>query len=233
MNALFWGLGLLIFLEGQTPDPFMTIRETMIRQDIQGRGVTSPEILNAFRQVPRHLFVPKALQQSAYDDRPLPIGYRQTISQPYIVAFMTDLLDPQPTDTVLEIGTGSGYQAAILATLCAKVYSMEIIPGLGHEATQRLKDLGYSNVEVQVGDGYQGWPEHAPFDKIIVTAAPRKIPQALIDQLSSGGRLVIPAGPQYGGQFLWIVSKDKTGAIHKQRSLPVAFVPMIHGQEKE
>ncbi|MFQ6614057.1 MAG: protein-L-isoaspartate(D-aspartate) O-methyltransferase, partial [Fidelibacterota bacterium] len=189
------------------------------------------KVLEAFYTVPRHRFVPDEFQQEAYEDHPLPIGQGQTISQPYIVAFMTELLDPQPSDTVLEIGTGSGYQTALLSVLCAWVYSMEIVPELGQNAARRLDRMGYKNIEVQVGDGYRGWPEHAPFNKIIITAAPPEIPATLVDQLAPGGILVVPAGPKYGGQSLWVVTRDGEGQITKRRSLPVAFVPMIHGNK--
>ncbi|RMF07380.1 MAG: protein-L-isoaspartate(D-aspartate) O-methyltransferase [Candidatus Neomarinimicrobiota bacterium] len=206
----------------------MTARERMLRRDLQGRGITNPRVLEAFRTVPRHLFVQREFRPEAYDDHPLPIGHGQTISQPYIVAYMTELLDPQPTDTVLEIGTGSGYQAAILSTLCSRVYTIEIIPELGTAASQRLQRLGYKNVDVKIGDGYQGWPEKAPFQKIILTAAPPAIPDTLLDQLAPGGKMVVPAGPRYGGQTLWLVTKDRQGKITKKRTLPVAFVPMVH-----
>ena len=175
--------------------------------------------------VKRHLFVPESLRSKAYDDRPLPIGHGQTISQPYIVALMTEKLDPRKTDRILEIGTGSGYQAAVLAELVDEVYSIEIVEPLGKRAAETLKALDYANVHLRIGDGYQGWPEHAPFDAIIVTCAPEKIPQPLIDQLKEGGRMMIPVGRQFGAQDLYLLEK-KDGEILKTAILPVRFVPM-------
>jgi len=177
-------------------------------------------------RVPRHRFVPALHDNLAYENRPLPIGEGQTISQPYIVALMTDLLDPKPTDTVLEVGTGSGYQAAVLAERVAKVYTIEIVEALGLRARQILGELGYRNVEVRVGDGYGGWPAAAPFDAIIVTAAPAAIPQALIDQLKPGGRMVIPVGAPSDVQHLLLVEKQSDGRTTTKRTLPVRFVPL-------
>ncbi len=172
-------------------------REHMVARQIAARGVSNPRVLEAMRSVERHRFVPPDAVDLAYTDQPLPIGHGQTISQPYIVALMTELLDPQPSDTVLEIGTGSGYQAAVLATLVSHVYTIEIIPALADEAARRLEELGYHNVTVRCADGYRGWPEHAPFDGIIVTAAPPTIPRPLLDQLAPGARLVVPVGEFY------------------------------------
>jgi len=180
----------------------------------------------AMGKVPRHRFVPVLQDIFAYDNRPLPIGEGQTISQPYIVALMTDLLDPKPTDTVLEVGTGSGYQAAVLAELVAKVYTIEIVEALGLRARQVLGELGYRNVEVRVGDGYGGWPAAAPFDAIIVTAAPAAVPQPLIDQLKPGGRMVIPVGASSDAQHLLLVEKQSDGRTTTRRALPVRFVPL-------
>lgn len=180
------------------------------------------------RSVPRHLFVPEELRAHAYDDSPLPIGEGQTISQPYIVALMTDLLDPQPGHSVLEIGTGSGYQAAILSQLVRQVYSIEVIPELAAEASERLQRLGYRNVSVKAGDGNAGWPEHAPYDGIIVTAAAAKVPAALLAQLRNGGRMVIPVG-ESGSQELVLIEKSASGAIAERSILPVAFVPLVAG----
>ncbi len=180
------------------------------------------------RDVPRHLFVPKMSRIAAYEDHPLSIGYGQTISQPYIVGFMTEAALLQAEDKVLEIGTGSGYQAAVLAELVDKVYTIEIVQPLAEQAEERLKDQGYANIFVRYGDGYKGWPEEAPFDAIVVTAAPNTIPQELVNQLKVGGRMVIPVGSFY--QELYRITKTKEG-IKKESLLPVRFVPMVHGDE--
>ena len=198
----------------------------MIESQIRGRGVRDERVLEAMRRVPRHEFVPADQQQVAYGDHALPIGYGQTISQPYIVGFMTEALMLTESDVVLEIGSGSGYQAAILAELAREVYSIELVPALAERARQTLARLGYRNVQVRAGDGYQGWPEHAPFSRIIVTAAPEAIPQALVEQLAVGGRMILPVGPAAGDQELVIVTKSKDG-IATVRSLPVRFVPMV------
>jgi protein-L-isoaspartate(D-aspartate) O-methyltransferase len=189
-----------------------------------GRASFSPQVLNAMAAVPRHRFVPPAWQTQAYADRPLPIGHGQTISQPFIVALMTELLDLKGGERVLEIGTGSGYQAAVLAELAREVYTIEIVDPLGRQAADALKALGYRNVEVRVGDGYRGWPERAPFDAIIVTAAPPAIPQALIDQLRPGGRMVVPVGRQFETQVLTVIEKRADGAITRR------FVPMVEAR---
>ena len=200
-------------------------RMEMVEYQIRRRGVTDQEVLEAMEQVPRHEFVPDNLKSQAYADHPLPIGYGQTISQPYIVALMTELLELKNTDRVLEIGTGSGYQAAILAQIVAEVYTVEIIEPLAIEARERLKRLGYTNVHVLHGDGYYGWEEHAPYDAIIVTCAPDHIPQPLVQQLKDGGRLVIPVGPPGGYQTLWQVTK--VGHEIKKRNVTgVLFVPL-------
>jgi protein-L-isoaspartate(D-aspartate) O-methyltransferase len=191
-----------------------------------GRPRFSEAVMAAMGKVPRHRFVPALQDIFAYDNRPLPIGEGQTISQPYIVALMTDLLDPKPTDTVLEVGTGSGYQAAVLAELVAKVYTIEIVEALGLRAKQVLGELEYRNVEVRVGDGYGGWPAAAPFDAIIVTAAPAAVPQPLIDQLKPGGRMVIPVGAPSDVQHLLLVEKQSDGRTTTRRALPVRFVPL-------
>ena len=191
-----------------------------------GRPRFGEAVMAAMGKVPRHRFVPVLQDIFAYDNRPLPIGEGQTISQPYIVALMTDLLDPKPTDTVLEVGTGSGYQAAVLAELVAKVYTIEIVEALGLRARQVLGELGYRNVEVRVGDGYGGWPAAAPFDAIIVTAAPAAVPQPLIDQLKPGGRMVIPVGASSDAQHLLLVEKQSDGRTTTRRALPVRFVPL-------
>lgn len=195
----------------------------MVERQIAGRGVRDQRVLDALRAVPRHLFVPSSMQPYAYMDSPLPIGYGQTIPQPYIVAFMSEALKLKPQDRVLEIGTGSGYQAAVLSLLVKSVYSIEIVEPLGKEASKRLQRLGYTNVKVRIGDGYRGWPEAAPFQAIIVTAAPGHIPQPLLDQLAPGGRLVIPVGK--GTQTLVRIKRTSKG-FRQERLLPVRFVPM-------
>jgi protein-L-isoaspartate(D-aspartate) O-methyltransferase len=206
-------------------------RERMVERQIERRGVENARVLQALRDVKRHLFVPPDEVSSAYEDHPLPIGHGQTISQPYIVAIMTESIDPQPDDRVLEIGTGSGYQAAVLSELVKVVYSIEIVEALGLAAAERLKKLGYDNVTVRIGDGYKGWPEKAPFDAIVVTAAPPEIPQALIDQLAEGGRMVVPVGTSY--QELLLVEKMKGGEIKKRVITAVRFVPMVKGKEEK
>ncbi len=200
--------------------------ERMVREQIAARDVRDARVLQAMRAIPRHEFVPPALTDQAYEDYPLPIGLGQTISQPYIVALMTELLEPRKEDRVLEIGTGSGYQAAVLSRLVKQVYTIELIDELAASARQRLRRLGYTNVEVRAGDGYAGWPEQAPFDKIIVTAAPEASPQALVNQLKPGGVMVVPAGPRIA-QELMVVEKDKKGATKTRSVLPVRFVPMV------
>ena len=209
-----------------------TEQAEMIAEQIEARGVRDPRVLEALRAVPREEFVPEELEAEAFADRPLPIGHGQTISQPYIVAIMTEMLESGENDRVLEIGTGSGYQAAVLSQLAKKVYSIEVVEPLGLEAKERLQRLGYENVEVRIGDGYKGWPAEAPFDRIILTAAPPEIPQALIDQLAPGGRLVAPEGHRWGMQYLITINKDEKGRIKRKRGEPVRFVPMVHGEEK-
>lgn len=195
-----------------------------------GRAEISPRVLDAMRSVPRHEFVPEAERGSAYRNRPLPIGHGQTISQPFIVALMTDLLEIKPGDRVLEVGTGSGYQAAVLARLAAHVFSIEIVEPLGREAAETLARLGYTNVTTKIGDGYAGWPEHAPYDGIIVTAAPEHIPGDLIDQLKPGGRMVIPVGGFE--QDLRVVNKRADGTTTTEEIIPVRFVPLIREKPK-
>lgn len=182
-------------------------------------------VMQAMASTPRHEFVPQSLQDVAYENRPLPIGYGQTISQPYIVALMTELLKPGPEHRVLEIGTGSGYQAAILSALVDQVYSIEIVEPLGEQTAAKLADLGYSNVETRIADGYDGWPEQAPFDGIIVTAAISHIPPPLVKQLRNGGRMVIPVGTRFQTQYLTLVEKDAEGKVTTRQLLPVSFVP--------
>jgi len=207
-----------------TVDQFAERRLRMVESQIAARGVKDPLVLEAMRKVPRHLFVPDNLQDSAYDDSPLPIGHGQTISQPYIVAFMTECLGLKGGERVLEVGTGSGYQAAVLAEIVGSVYSIEIVGALAAEAKERLKRLGYRNVSVRQGDGYRGWPDKAPFDAIIVTAAPDHVPQPLVDQLKVGGRMIIPVGSMY--QELVLVTKQDAHRVKEEAVLPVRFVPM-------
>jgi protein-L-isoaspartate(D-aspartate) O-methyltransferase len=211
----------------RTSDLFTAARERMVREQIENRGIRSADILRAMRATPRHLFVPKEVQAEAYDDHPLPIGYGATISQPYIVAFMTALLGPSKQQRVLEIGTGSGYQAAVLAQLVSRVYSVEIVPELAQSAQKTLSALGYCNVLVRQGDGYEGWQEYAPFDRIIVTAAASEVPKALIEQLAIGGRLVAPVGPTWI-QELIVVDKKPDGTVKRSTGPLVMFLPMRH-----
>ena len=201
----------------------------MVEQQLLARDITDPRVVRAMRRVPRDRFVPPDQRQRAYEDRPLPIGYRQTISQPYIVAYMTQALRLTPDAKVLEVGTGSGYQAAVLAELAAAVYSIEIVAQLAERARDTLAELGYANVQVRHGDGYAGWPEQAPFDAIMVTAAPDHIPQPLVDQLAVGGRLIIPVGQDR--QTLTILTRTEDG-IEQDTTLPVLFVPMTGEAEQ-
>jgi protein-L-isoaspartate(D-aspartate) O-methyltransferase len=207
-------------------------REQMIREQILSRGIKDQRVLNAIRQTPRHLFVSPELAEMAYEDRPLPIGHGQTISQPYIVALMTDLARLGALDRVLEIGTGSGYQAAILSRLAAQVYTIEYIEALGLEAKKRLKDLHYENVEVRIGDGYRGWPEHQPFNAILVTAAIDRVPQPLLDQLKPSARMIIPLGTETESQNLVVIEKDGHGGIRRSEIIPVRFVPFLGSKGK-
>lgn len=199
----------------------------MVRDQIASRGIRSEAVLNAMRVTPRHSFMPRNVQSQAYDDYPVPIGYEQTISQPYIVAFMTEMLDPRNPHRVLEIGTGSGYQAAILSVLAKEVYTIEIVAQLAASATGTLKRLGYRNVFVREGDGYNGWPEKAPFDRIILTAAPPELPQTLVNQLKPGGRLLAPVGRSVLDQQIMLVEKAADGKVTTRSVLPVRFVPMV------
>jgi protein-L-isoaspartate(D-aspartate) O-methyltransferase len=205
-------------------DKYEIRRISMVENQIRNRGVKDPEVLKAMKKVPRHLFVPEEYLDEAYNDYPLPIGYGQTISQPYIVAYMTEAVRPSVKKKALEIGTGSGYQAAVLAEIVDKVYTIEIVPELAKESAERLKKLGYDNIVCKYGDGYLGWKEYAPFDIILVTAAPENIPQPLIDQLADGGRLIIPVGTAGGVQELVMVIK-RNGKTETRRLTFVRFVP--------
>jgi protein-L-isoaspartate(D-aspartate) O-methyltransferase len=234
-------LGLIAALAGggaQAQDAYTRERAALLREIAAmarntgaetGRPVFGARVMAAMAKVPRHRFVASTYGALAYANRPLPIGHGQTISQPYIVALMTDLLDAKPGDAVLEIGTGSGYQAAVLAELVASVYTIEIIEPAGKNAAALLQQLGYKNIETRIGDGYIGWPERAPFDAIIVTAAAPRVPPALVAQLKSGGRMVIPIGGEGEVQFLHVMVKQADGSISTQRSLPVRFVPLTRG----
>ncbi len=206
-------------------------RQRMVEQQLKPRGIKDERVLAAMAKVPREEFVPADARPSAYEDGPLPIGYDQTISQPYVVAFMTEQLRPRQSDRVLEIGSGSGYQAAILGELVAEIYTIEIVEPLAKSAEATLQRLGYNNVHIKVGDGYKGWPEEAPFDAIIVTCAPQKVPQPLIDQLKDGGRMVIPVGERFAQQ-LYLLEK-KNGQLKESITLPVRFVPMLREPEKK
>lgn len=206
--------------------------ETELTQSYTGYSRFSEAVMTAMADIPRHRFVPEELQLFAYANGPLSIGHGQTISQPYIVALMTELLAVGPEDTVLEIGTGSGYQTAVLSRLVKRVYSVEVVEPLGLAARERLQTLGYQNIETRVGDGYQGWPENAPYDGIIVTAAAPHIPQPLTEQLKPGGRLVIPVGRPFGAQELMLVEKGADGELDKRPVLPVAFVPLTRSPSR-
>lgn len=205
-------------------------REEMVQNQIIARGITSEKVIQALQNVERHLFVPEESVHRAYEDRPLPIGHGQTISQPYIVALMTNVLELEKTDKVLEVGTGSGYQAAVLAEIVDQVYTIEIVEPLGKQARELLKNLGYNNVNVKIGNGYKGWPENAPYDAIIVTAAPTEIPEPLKEQLAEGGRMVIPVGERFA-QELVLLEKTK-GKLKRKDIIPVRFVPMVDDNGK-
>jgi len=211
-------------------ETFTQQREAMVDKQMRDRGIRDPQVLKAMKTVPRHKFVHPLLKPLAYQDSPLPIGHKQTISQPYIVAYMTEVLELDSEDRVLEIGTGSGYQAAVLSEIVKEVYSIEIISALAQEAKKRLDMLGYRNVIVKDGDGYQGWQAHAPFDAIIVTAAPPSIPPKLLEQLAVGGRMIVPVGSV--SQELVLITKTEEGT-QQETLLPVRFVPMVPASEKK
>ena len=233
-------LAQLLFLSAGTviADDYTALRQQMVNDIVDNAEITSkyfdkksfdPAVIKAMNTVPRHEFVPDDLRSEAYENRPLPIGYGQTISQPYIVALMTDLIQPQPEHRVLEIGTGSGYQAAVLSQLVAEVYSIEIIEALGKSTARLLDGQGYKNIKTRIADGYEGWPQYAPFDSIIVTAAISHIPPPLVKQLKNGGRMVIPVGTRFQTQYLTLVEKDKQGQVTSKQLLPVYFVPFTGG----
>jgi len=213
----------------QQEQDFARRREEMVKQQIEKRGIKDASTLAALRKTPRHLFVPQSIINDAYDDRPLPIGYGQTISQPFIVAYMTEIVKPKPDHRVLEIGTGSGYQAAVLAEIVKEVYTIEIIDSLGSQAQNRLSKLNYKNITVKTGDGYYGWKDKSPFDAIIVTAAAEHIPPPLIEQLKEGGRMIIPVGSPFMVQQLMLVEK-KAGKARTTSMIPVRFVPFKRSQ---
>ena len=220
-------LGTTVLAVAALQDDRASERQEMVREQIEGRGIQDRTTVHAMRTVPRHDFVPPELRGRAYGDHPLPIGFGQTISQPYIVAYMTEMLRPRPGLKVLEVGTGSGYQAAVLAAAGASVFTVEIFAALATSAADRLRRLGYTSVRVRHADGHFGWPEEAPFDAVIVTAAPTYIPPALIDQLRPGGRLLIPVGSVFGVQNLVLVEKDERGDTRTRVLLPVRFVPLL------
>jgi len=235
MKKRFFGLPIAALIgacegSGDAGGPdFAAARERMVEEQLVARGIENQAVLEAMRKVPRHEFTTEEMRGRAYEDRPLPIGHEQTISQPYIVAFMTEMLDPDAGDRVLEIGTGSGYQAAVLAELVDEVYTIEIVEPLAEDAAGHFEELGYDNVTARAGDGHRGWPEHAPFDAIIVTAAPDEIPQPLVDQLAEGGRMIIPVGPVGGVQELKLLRKEGDEIV-TESVLPVRFVPMTGGE---
>ena len=230
---LFLSLGFIFSrrsLSSEKPDQYAVLREDMVNCQIIARGIKDERVIKAMEKVPRHLFVPEHYRSQAYFDGPLPISEGQTISQPYVVAFMTEALELKPTDRVLEIGTGSGYQAAILAELVQDVYTIELIPELGNSARELLEKMEYTNIHVRIGDGYNGWPEMAPFDAVIVTCAPEDIPQALVNQLKEGGRIIVPVGDAFFTQNL-VKGVKKDGKLKTKEVLPVRFVPMIKGKK--
>lgn len=215
----------------QAPPDYAEARRLMVARQLQGQGITDPRVLAAMGKVPRHLFVPPALIAQGYEDHPLPIGQGQTISQPYIVALMSQWAEVHPGDRVLEVGTGSGYQAAVLSELAAQVFTVEIRPELARAAAARLKELGYAGVGVRIGDGWQGWPEEAPFDAILVTAAAPRVPPALARQLKEGGRLVIPLEEGLMGAQTLVRLRKVQGELKEEGRLPVVFVPLVHPPE--
>jgi len=212
------------FVWAANTDPYVSKRKKMVEEQIIRRGIVDQKVIQSLSNVPRHLFVPTISEDFAYEDHPLPIGHGQTISQPYIVAYMTEALNLSSGDKILEIGTGSGYQAAVLAEIVREVYTIEIVKPLADSAKKQLKDLGYKNIFVKHGDGYQGWVDHAPYDSIIVTAAPEEVPEKLVEQLKVGGKMIVPIGSIH--QELYIITRTEEG-YDKIKLLPVRFVPMI------
>lgn len=236
MRLLFTLIPIILFLPACQPqkgleERYLKARTWMVNRQIRARGIRDSKVLEAMAKVPRHEFVPEAYRDMAYSDTPLPIGEGQTISQPYIVALMTEALELNLGDRVLEVGTGSGYHAAVLSEIAKEVYAIEIIESLGRTAEERLKRLGYKNVKVRIGDGYLGWQEYAPFDAIIVTCAPEHIPQPLVEQLAEGGRMVIPVGEEDHIQTLFLLKKEE-GEIRQKALIPVRFVPMTGEAQK-
>ena len=228
-RIVFW---LAAALVSGAQDPYVAQRARMVREQIEAQGIKNAAVLGTMRGIRRELFMPSDVRALAYEDRPVSIGYGQTISQPYIVAFMTEMLDIKKDHRVLEIGTGSGYQAAILSALAKEVYTIEIVPQLARSASETLNLLGYKNVMVREGDGYKGWPEKAPFDRIILTAAPPELPKTLTDQLKPGGKLLAPIGNRSSGQELRLVEKRADGEITSRPLLPVRFVPMVQPRDR-
>ena len=233
MSKVFWAFcmaGVIFVPNAGGADEFAQIRERMVRDYVAPAGVSDPRVLESVRNTPRHQFMPRRFWDQAYFDMALPIGKSQTISSPFIVAAMTEAIEPEPTDKVLEIGTGSGYQAAVLSPLVSEVYTIEIVPELGEQAARDLSRLEYTNVHVRVGDGFKGWPEQAPFDAIIVTCSPESVPQPLVDQLREGGRMVIPVGERYQ-QTLYLMTKQD-GKLVQRALRPTLFVPMTGRAEE-
>ncbi len=232
MKISFIAIAYFVFMMGFAQEDFTTKRDQMVKFQLEARDINDPATLKAMRTVPRHLFVPKKIEHKAYSDRAMPIGDGQTISQPYIVAYMTQALQLKPSDKVLEIGTGSGYQAAVLAEIVDSVYTIEIVEPLGIEADKRLKRLGYTTIHTRIGDGYHGWPEQAPFDAIIVTAAVEEIPPKLLEQLAEGGRMIIPVGQTRFHRNL-ILARKKKGKIKSEKLIPVVFVPFTREKNED
>jgi protein-L-isoaspartate(D-aspartate) O-methyltransferase len=230
VKNIITAIACIVFIIGFGQEDYTVKREKMVKTQLKSRGIKDPATLLAMQNVPRHFFVPENMKPYAYTDGPLPIGDGQTISQPYIVAFMTESLQLKASDKVLEIGAGSGYQAAILAKIVDSVYTIEIVKNLAFTAKERLQELGYANVRVKWGDGYHGWPAKAPFDAIIVTAGADSIPQPLIDQLKNGGRMIIPVGPSNYVSYLILVTKNKN-KITKKKLIPVRFVPFTRDKK--
>lgn len=234
-GVVAWAIVLSVASRGDEPkggdDPFVAARKRMVQRHLEERGIKNPRVLEAFRTVPRHQFLPPETRRHAYDDESIPIGEGQTITPPFDVAFMTEALDPKPTDKVYEVGTGSGYQAAILSRVVKDVYSVEIKEKLGQRAAEVLKKVGYTNVHTKVGDGYAGWPSEAPFDAIIVTCAPEKVPAPLVEQLKEGGRMVIPIGDRFN-QTVYLMVK-KNGKLTGRELRPTLFVPMTGRAQEE